>query len=32
MIAANVWSALATGTLLIGIFLAYRKLVGLRWT
>jgi ZIP family zinc transporter len=32
MITALLWSALATGTLLIGMVLAYRKLVGLKWT
>jgi ZIP family zinc transporter len=32
MIAAIVWSALATGTLLIGMVLAYRNVVGPRWT
>ena len=32
MIAAIFWSALATGTLLIGMALAYRNLIGLRWT
>jgi ZIP family zinc transporter len=32
MITAIFWSALATGTLLIGMALAYRNLVGLRWT
>lgn len=32
MIAAIFWSALATVTLLIGMGLAYRKLVGLKWT
>ena len=32
MIAAMLWSALATGTLLIGMWLAFRNLVGLRWT
>jgi zinc transporter, ZIP family len=32
MSAAIFWSALATGTLLIGMFLAYRNLVGPRWT
>lgn len=32
MIAAIAWSALATGTLLIGMALAYRNLVGLKWT
>jgi len=32
MITAILWSALATGTLLIGMFLAYRKLVSPRWT
>jgi zinc transporter, ZIP family len=32
MIAAMFWSALATTTLLIGMALAYRNLVGLRWT
>lgn len=26
------WSALATGTLLIGMFMAYRNMVGPRWT
>ena len=29
---AMVWSAVATGTLLIGMALAYRNLVGLKWT
>src|SRR6187399_2402298 len=29
---AMFWSALATGTLLIGMVLAYRNLVGPRWT
>ena len=32
MITAFFWSALATGTLLIGMALAYRNLVGLKWT
>jgi hypothetical protein len=32
MITAIFWSALATGTLLIGMALAYRNLVGLKWT
>ena len=32
MIAAAFWSALATGTLLIGMVLAYRNLVNQRWT
>jgi ZIP family zinc transporter len=32
MITAIFWSALATGTLLIGMGLAYRNLVGSRWT
>ena len=32
MIIAIFWSALATGTLLIGMWLAYRNLVGPRWT
>ncbi|MFN2123564.1 MAG: ZIP family metal transporter [Candidatus Promineifilaceae bacterium] len=32
MLDAALWSALATGTLLIGMVLAYRELVGLRWT
>ena len=32
MINAIFWSALATGTLLIGMVLAYRNLVGPRWT
>ena len=32
MITAMVWSAVATGTLLIGMALAYRNLVGLKWT
>jgi zinc transporter, ZIP family len=32
MITAIFWSALATGTLLIGMALAYRNLVGPRWT
>ncbi len=32
MIAAVFWSALATATLLIGMVLAYRNLVGPRWT
>jgi len=32
MITAIFWSALATGTLLIGMVLAYRNLVGLKWT
>jgi zinc transporter, ZIP family len=32
VIAAILWSALATVTLLIGMGLAYRKLVGLKWT
>jgi ZIP family zinc transporter len=32
MITAIFWSALATGTLLIGMGLAYRNLVGHRWT
>src|SRR5512139_945965 len=30
--AAIFWSTLATGTLLIGMTLAYRNLVGLKWT
>jgi ZIP family zinc transporter len=30
--AAIVWSALATGTLLIGMWLSYRGLIGPRWT
>ena len=32
MITALLWSSLATGMLLIGMVLAYRKLVGLKWT
>lgn len=32
MAAAILWSALATGTLLVGMWLAYRALVGPRWT
>jgi ZIP family zinc transporter len=32
MIAAVFWSALATVTLLIGMFLAYRDVVSLKWT
>lgn len=32
MITAMLWSALATGTILIGMALAYRDLVGQRWT
>jgi ZIP family zinc transporter len=32
MLEAVFWSTLATGTLLIGMALAYRKLVGFRWT
>ncbi|MEZ4519343.1 MAG: hypothetical protein R3C44_21800 [Chloroflexota bacterium] len=32
MLNAVLWSALATGTLLIGMLLAYRNAVGLRWT
>jgi hypothetical protein len=32
MISAIFWSAMATGTLLIGMGLAYRNLVGPRWT
>jgi ZIP family zinc transporter len=32
MTAAIVWSALATATLLIGMVLAYRNLVSLKWT
>ena len=32
MITAIFWSALATGTLLVGMALAYRNLVGPRWT
>jgi ZIP family zinc transporter len=32
MITAILWSALATGTLLIGMALAFRNLVGLKWT
>ena len=32
MINAVFWNAMATGTLLIGMWLAYRNLVGLRWT
>jgi ZIP family zinc transporter len=32
MIEAIGWSALATGTLLIGMLMAYRRLVGTRWT
>lgn len=32
MLTAILWSALATGTLLIGMALAYRNLVNLRWT
>ena len=32
MLEAALWSAVATGTLLIGMVLAYRGLVGPRWT
>ena len=32
MIQAALWSALATATLLVGMLLAYRGLVGERWT
>jgi ZIP family zinc transporter len=32
MLNAAFWSAIATGTLLIGMLLAYRNLVSLRWT
>jgi hypothetical protein len=32
ILSAIVWSALATGTLLIGMFMAFRSLVGPRWT
>jgi ZIP family zinc transporter len=32
MLEAAFWSAVATGTLLIGMVLAYRNVVGLRWT
>jgi ZIP family zinc transporter len=32
MINAVFWSALATGTLLIGMVLAYRNVIGLKWT
>lgn len=32
MIAAIAWSALATGTLLIGMVMAYRNMVGAKWT
>lgn len=32
MITAMLWSAVATGTLLIGMAMAYRRLVGPRWT
>jgi ZIP family zinc transporter len=32
MINAVLWSALATGTLLIGMILAYRNVIGLKWT
>jgi ZIP family zinc transporter len=32
MITAALWSALATGTLLIGMLLAYRNAVGPKWT
>lgn len=32
MITAIFWSALATGTLLIGMALAYRNLIGIKWT
>ncbi len=32
MITAILWSAFATGTLLIGMALAYRNLIGLKWT
>jgi ZIP family zinc transporter len=32
MIAAVLWSAVATGTLLVGMLLAYLNLVGPRWT
>jgi ZIP family zinc transporter len=32
MLEAAFWSAIATGTLLIGMVLAYRDAVGLRWT
>ena len=32
MITAILWSALATGTILIGMALAYRNLINLKWT
>ena len=32
MVEAILWSTLATGTLLIGMVLAYRNLIGTRWT
>lgn len=32
MLNAIFWSALATGTILIGMALAYRNLVSQRWT
>jgi zinc transporter, ZIP family len=32
MISAILWSALATGTILIGMALAYRNLISLKWT
>ena len=32
MISAILWSALATGTILIGMALAYRNLINLKWT
>jgi ZIP family zinc transporter len=32
MVEAVLWSAFATGTLLIGMWLAYRNLVNLKWT
>ncbi|MCZ7668129.1 MAG: hypothetical protein M5U34_13510 [Chloroflexi bacterium] len=32
MIEAAMWSAIATGTLLIGMFLAYRDVVSQKWT
>lgn len=32
MIQAILWSALATGTILIGMFMAYRNMVGAKWT
>ena len=32
MLSAIMWSAVATVTLLIGMVLAYRNVIGLRWT